>query len=273
VKNRTANWINLVEKGTCNVQRKFVLMIVLALAAVVAACGTPEAGREWNISTAADQLVVEADTRGGFVPVEWAATHIPDFRLYGDGRAIWSEKPDDGTTVVWEGRLSEQQVRELLDWMDEQGFFEMEEYYTVDNAPTDLPSSCIVVTLQDRTHSVCQYYDGAPEAFDAIYQRLQAGADASDVETFEPEIGWVTSRLVEGASPTDATPWPDGLSPAVSTFGQGNWIEGEALDFLWSRRLQSGPLLFEQDGSVYQVVLQIPGVMPDAPPAPQMIMG
>jgi hypothetical protein len=260
--------MNLIQKGNCNVQLKFVLMTVLTLAVILAGCGPANSAREWSYSTDARHVLIEADTRGGFVPVEVAVSHIPDLRLYGDGRVIWSEKSDDGATTVWEGRLSDQEIRALLDWMDEQGYFEMEEFYTVDNAPTDLPSSCIAVALQDQSHRVCEYFDGAPAAFDEIYQRLHEGAGATGAQNFEPEIAWVSAHGVPGIAPEEAIAWPEGLSPAPSAFGEGMWVEGEALDFLWSNRLEPGPMFFQESGSVYVIVLQIPGVTPDAPPAP-----
>jgi Ca-activated chloride channel family protein len=216
----------------------------------------------------ADDLVIEAGTRGGLVPPQIEANHIPGFRLYGDGRAVWIEEKDRGISV-WEGRLDTGEIDALLRWMQGQGFFGMDELYTGENPPMDLPTSCIRVHLVEQSRSVCEYYQGAPEAFDEIYRRLQAGAGASDVHAYQPEIAWAVAERLEWDAGGEVIAWPELLSPALSALEGGAWVEGETLAFLWRNRLEQGAwMIYEELGDRYTMVIQVPGLVPGAPSAP-----
>jgi hypothetical protein len=244
----------------------WLLLALLALS--LAACGGPGVEVDLSYDTDPETVVVEADSAGGFVPEAFVQGHIPGFRLYGDGRAIWTEQAGRGETVH-EGRLAPQEVEDLLAWIAERGFFEMDDLYTVENPPTDLATDCVAVHLAAHDKRVCEYYDGAPEAFGEIYDRLRAGAGAVIVGDYQPQIGWVVAELLTWDSGAEAIDWPESLTPALPALVGGGWIEGETLDFVWQRRLAEGPFtLFEASGDQYIVVLQVPGLMPQAPPAP-----
>jgi hypothetical protein len=240
---------------------------LLALALVLlAGCGGT--GPDLSYPAEADHLLIEADTAGGFVPQTYAENHIPDFRLWGDGRVVWTDK--DGPSMnVWEGRLSQEKVEDLLAWMAGEGYFEMDDFYTVENPPTDLPTKCIRVNLADQNRSVCEYFDGAPEALDQIYSLLRGGAGATQVAAYEPQIGWVMAEPMSWESGVEPVAWPEVLSPALSAMAGGTWVDGPALEFLWRNRMEQGPLMvLEELGNRYEVILQIPGLMPRAPTPP-----
>jgi len=243
-------------------------LLLTLLALPLAACGGQGENIDLNYDTGAGTVVVEADSAGGFVPEAFVRGHIPGFRLYGDGRVIWTEQAGLGE-AVHEGHLAPQEVADLLAWIAERGFFEMDDFYTVENAPTDMPSDCVAVHLAAQDKRVCEYFDGAPEAFGEIYDRLQAGAGASDVTDYQPQIGWAVSELLTWDSGAEAIAWPESLTPVPAALVGGGWIEGETLDFVWQHRLEQGPFtIFEASGDAYLVVLQVPGLMPQAPPAP-----
>jgi predicted small lipoprotein YifL len=240
-------------------------LLALALA-LLAGCGGP--GPDLSYPAEADHLLVEADTAGGLVPPAYAENHIPAFRLYGDGRVVWTDQ-EGPRMSVWQGHLSPEKTQELLAWMADDGYFRMDDFYTVENPPTDLPTRCIRVYLADQSKSVCEYFDGAPETFDQIYGLLQSGAGATDVVTFEPQIGWVTAEPLTWETGSEMVVWPEVLSPALPAMTGGIWVDGPTLEFLWRNRLEQGPLMvFEELGDRYQVTLQIPGLMPRAPSLP-----
>ncbi|MGC9334357.1 MAG: hypothetical protein ACP5JJ_09435 [Anaerolineae bacterium] len=237
--------------------------LVLAL---LAGCGGP--APDLTYPAEAGYLLVEADTAGGLVPRAFAENHIPAFRLYGDGRVVWTDKEGPGMSV-WEGHLSQEEVQDLLAWMADEGFFRLDDFYTVENPPTDLPTQCIRVYLADQEKSVCEYFGGAPEAFDQIYDLLRSGAGATDVTAYEPQLGWAAAEPLSWQSGVEPVAWPEVLSPALSAMADGVWVDGPALDFLWRNRLEQGPLMvLEELGDRYQVILKIPGLMPGAPSPP-----
>jgi hypothetical protein len=247
----------------------FVPWLLLALLIVpLAACGG--SGRDVDLSydTGAGTVVVEADSAGGFVPEAFVQGHIPGFRLYGDGRVIWAEPAGRGE-AVHDGHLAPQEMEELLAWIAERGFFEMDDSYTVENAPTDMASDCVRVKLAAQEKRVCEYFDGAPEAFGQIHDRLRAGAGASNVGDYQPQIGWAVAEPLTWDSGAEVIAWPESLAPALPALAGGHWVEGETLDFLWRHRLAQGPfMVYQASSDQYIVVLQVPDLMTQAPPAP-----
>lgn len=245
--------------------RGYVVLLALGVI-LLAGCGGPKVDLTYP-SGAAD-LIIQADSAGGFVPEAYVQSHIPVFRLYGDGRVIWTEW-QDGRTSVWQGRLTDDEITALLEWIADQRFFGLKNHYTIKNPPTDLATECVRVNLVDQEKTVCEYYDGAPKAFGMIYSRLRTGAGVTDFEPYQPEIGWVIVEPITWNPGPEASAWPESLVPSPSTMGEGVWVEGETLAFLWQARLEEGPWLVYEDGDErFGLVLQVPGLMPQAPEGP-----
>lgn len=111
---------------------------LLVLALVTAACGStgasPGASSSPTASPTPDglvhptgrtEIVLRFDEAGGFVPVEFFASHVPYFTLYGDGTVVFVssdviETPAGGGPVVnarlRTGKLSEDQIQALLEF-------------------------------------------------------------------------------------------------------------------------------------------------------------
>ena len=175
----------------------------------------------------------------------------------------------EGRTEVWEGQMQAGEIKALLAWIDDTGFFDLDDHYTVENAPTDHPSDCVRVNLSNVRKGVCEYYDGAPRAFDEVFGRLWNGAGLVDKQPYRPQTGWVLAETINWAYSGQIVAWPEGLALRPSGIGEGAWVEGETLAFLWENRLAQGPwMVFEQDGEKYGLVLQVPGLMPQAPDRP-----
>jgi len=241
----------------------FVAALILTL---VAGCGEPQV--DLTYSTDGNDLIVQADSTGGLVPEAFRQSHIPLFRLYGDGRVIWTQWAGS-RTEVWEGTLSQAEIAALLKWIADEGFFGLEAHYTVKNPPTDMPNDCVRVNLVDTQKTVCEYYDGAPKAFEMIYGRLTSGGGVTSVHPYEPASGWVMAEAITWDPAPDGIPWPESLAPSPSGMGEGTWVEDRTLAYLWQERLERGPWMVYQDGEgYYGLVLQVPGLMPEAPQEP-----
>ncbi len=116
-----------------------VLAAAAAIAVVSAACstGAPSPSPTAAAPTATPTLppdaiahktgpadvVLRYEVGGGFVPIEFMANHVPQFTLYGDGRAVFVRSADEGTTTpdgirsnapLRTAKLAEAQVQELL---------------------------------------------------------------------------------------------------------------------------------------------------------------
>jgi hypothetical protein len=245
--------------------QKWCLLTLLFIATGLVGCGQPDV--DLTYPTGADDLIVQASSTGGLVPLAYVDSYIPEFRLYGDGRAVWTEWKD-GRTSVSEGHLSTEEVAELLAWIADRRFFGLDDFYTVKDAPLDLPNDCVRVNLANEQKTVCEYYDGAPKAFWEVYSHLRSGADVADYRPYQPQMGWVYAEPITWGTP-ESVPWSESLVPAPSTIGDGVWVDGETLDYLWQGRLEQGPwMVYEENGDLYGLVLQVPGLMPNAPDAP-----
>lgn len=151
-----------------------------------------ESAIAWNESH--DAIVLQLREGGGF-RVAPSATDLPQWTLYGDGMLIWT---DDSTGItpgftsaVWMGQLSEAEMRELLTFANQIGFWELEPSYSINDESQvregengeviaqpqimDLPSGLLSLNLTGKQHSVQMYppnYEKMPAAYQALRQRL-----------------------------------------------------------------------------------------------------
>jgi hypothetical protein len=273
---------------------KSLLSMLVLLMVLLAACGpsatlppageTPEpevtptvgggvvTGPEVDWDHSPDSPVITVTNCCGFVPDMVVRNYIPEAVLYGDGRVVWSIQDEQGRRHVLQGQLSEEQVDALLAGVIEAGFFTWDEHYTDPMAPTDLPSKCVSVNANGQSHQVCEYFQGAPEAFHAFYAEMTSGA-GTEGEAYIPTEGFLTAHptpnpdrpLEEG----EFSEWNAELAGlSLEEVVAGQWVEGDALLRAWDL-VNAGPWLLVKDGeSYYQVSLQIPGLSASAPPAP-----
>ena len=93
-------------------QPKLSLLLVACVALLVA-CRIDIAPLtiEWDRDPGT--LIIETDTFGGPVPQTEALNHIPDARIWGDGRMVWVTRRADTGRDVWQGQLSQQTLIKL----------------------------------------------------------------------------------------------------------------------------------------------------------------
>jgi hypothetical protein len=236
---------------------------VLILAAAAVACGTadkPPGGEgstststtgsssttlpEGSIShpTGAAEVVIQVTTGGGFVPIEYNYTLLPQFSLYGDGRIIvpgpttlqypGPALPNLQTTVV-----SEETIQAILAAAKEVGLFQNGIDYGQPGV-TDVGTTTITINAEGTTYRSDIYALGFEDASGLTLEQQQARAAVYDLmaKLSDPsvmtssELTWepyeftalaVYSRAVDPATvgPTDIEPnhlpWPlDDLATA-----------------------------------------------------------
>jgi hypothetical protein len=195
--------------------------------------------------------------------------YIPEAQVWGDGRIIWTHFDGSNQRQVLAGQLAPEQIAEFLQNAIDSGFFGWEELYTSPLAPTDLPTRCIFIDLAEQSRKVCEYFEGAPEAFHQIYDELDQGLGL-DGEDFIPSHGYLTAFLIQGPEPGEVPAWnAEAAGLAVEETAKGAWIEGPALEAAWTLINQhpSGPTVQEGE-SFYRLALQVPQLSMVAPPKP-----
>lgn len=229
---------------------------------------------EWNHDPSS--VVISATNCCGLVTPFYRNNYIPDALVWGDGRILWTQTDAKGNRQVLQGQLSSTQLHDWLQSATDAGFFGWKALYKGDNSPTDLPTRCISINLSGQDKKVCEYFQGAPDAYQKLYDQLSQGLGV-DGTPFVPQSAYLTAHSFpkpgignQGASPASKTPLWNAKAAGVSLSQAGNgvWLEGAALKQAWDLVNQNpmAPMAVE-DGQNYQITLQVPGISLDAPPA------
>ncbi len=222
-----------------------------------------ESQMELNWNTDPDTLIVSATFCCGHTPNVAQLNYIPDALIWGDGRIIWVESADSGERRVLEGQLTPDQMHDLGQRVAGDGFFDWQDSY-VDRSVADAAEQCLSVELEQQSKKVCEYFDGAPQAFHDLYAYIAHGAGAAG-KNYAPEIGYLTAHplaLPENFTPPATQHWPAAtLGLSLGQTEDGVWIEGEVLELAWSvvNANWLGIAVQEED-AYYQISVQIPGL-------------
>ncbi|MFN2198359.1 MAG: hypothetical protein ACK2UW_19725 [Anaerolineales bacterium] len=218
---------------------------------------------------APDNVVIRVTNFGGLMPEFFARNYIPELLVYGDGRAILVNYNDNGSRVVLQGQMDATELTALLDRIEASGFYGWDERYE-NPLVMDASTKCIEVNLIDRQKQVCEYVEGAPEAFHSLFAYLEVGAGIEG-SAFVPEQAFVTSFAIgttESPISGMVLSWEpmDGLT--MSDLQNGQWLEGDTLQQIW-QMANAGPggAVIQEGSTYYQLSVQIPNVSLQEPPA------
>ncbi len=248
--------------------------IAVALVLVLTACGGGQESTPEPISLAYDDragvLIVEADTYGGLMPPP-AGRHVPEVSIYGDGLVVLAGEdpaPRVGTDrSITTGHIDQEELQELLAFIVESGFFELDDQYAPSPALPDMPWRHVTVNLLGTTKSVSIYphdYEDAPAVFWETYHRL-VGIWPSDAVIFTPSAGTLTAT---GLGPIEDLPAGQGSQVApwdtplveieLAEVTEGAHLEGERYQVVeeFLLRYPRGQLFGSQEGRAYQVLLE-----------------
>lgn len=219
---------------------------------------------------AADHEVIAYDCFAGLVPMEIQQNHIPTFRLWGDGRAIWVHEWAGGERRVLTATFTDAEVTALLTQMAQRHFFTLADSYEPDYEIMDGGVCQLRVVLSNTTKSV-SVLTGAnpPDDYWDLTGLLVSGGDhaASD---YVPERGYVLATpLQDPVSAADAS-WPaEGLGGVqLANAAGGVAAEGEALAKAWSIVNANPYAVVESGGATYRLVVQVEGVTRSWPGQP-----
>jgi hypothetical protein len=239
-----------------------------------ATAGASTPSIEWDSNPAT--LIISATNCCGLVTPFYHDNYIPDALVWGDGRILWSQTGANGNRQIMQGQLSSTQLHDWLQSTADSGFFGWKPLYKGDSNPTDLPTRCITINLSSQDKKVCEYFQGAPEAFQKLYDQLSQGLGVAGTP-FVPQRAYLTAHSFpktnlgnNGASQSGKTPLWNAKTAGVSLAEAGNgvWLEGASLKQAWELVNQNpfAPMAVE-NGQTYQLTLQVPGVSLATPPA------
>ncbi|MCL5735926.1 MAG: hypothetical protein M1274_10135 [Actinobacteria bacterium] len=209
-----------------------------------------------------DQIVLQVKSGGGFVPVEYNLTNLPEFSLYGDGRVIVSGPviaiyPPPALPNLQTVVIPEETVQALLSAAREAGLFNNGVDYGQPGI-TDVATTTFIVNAEGSTYQSDVYALGMEDdATGLTMEQQQARAAVDDFRsklmdltafTTAP-LSWATydykslavfSRLVDQNATTDTTDimpgqldWPLADLATLGTEVQGGFrravVSGEDL--------------------------------------------
>jgi hypothetical protein len=177
-----------------------VTLILLAGCSAASGEGGPDAGPV-DYPTGAGDLVFSIATEGGFVPVEFNLTRLPELALYGDGR-LFTQGPQ---IMIYPGpalpnilvrQVSPEGVRAIVEEAAAAGLTgEDREFRQAANFVTDLPDTVFTLVTGGSAHRTSVYGFGSGEDLKRI-PRSDAGAmrdlhrlrdRLTDLETWLPD--------------------------------------------------------------------------------------
>jgi len=215
-------------------------------------------------------LIIEVDTYGGLMPPP-TGRHVPELSIYGDGLVVLAAEGEMfrvGTDrVVMTGLISEEELNQLLSFIADSGFFQLEDRYLPSPAIPDMPWRHITVSLPDISKTVSIYpfdFADAPPAFGEVYNQI-TGVYRSDVAVFTPASGTMTATdlgpiadLPSGLG-SQVAPWDTPLvGIALPEATEGAYLEGQQYQVVEEFLLRYPPdqLFGSQEGRAYGVLLE-----------------
>jgi hypothetical protein len=226
-------------RGALVLAGALVLVGVVGIAAV--ACGTgggsgdgdttSTTGAAGTIShpTGPDQIVMQVVTGGGFVPIEYNYTLLPEFTLYGDGTVIVTGPtiaiyPGPALPNLQTTKVSEDVIQVLLSAAKEAGLFQNGVDYGSPGV-ADVPTTTIVINADGTTYRSEIYALGFEDGGGLTLEQQQARAAVSALQgklstlaLTSEEVIWAPyefSSLAVFSRPVDAayTPDPNDVQP------------------------------------------------------------
>ena len=217
---------------------------------------------EWD--TSPEAVIVEAarpikQYQASLSP-DLTRNYIPEGRLFGDGRVIWSIYAEDGSRTVFEGRLTHEQILSFLQDFVDAGFFNWKEAYTSKLPYDNPPSDYLTVNLTSLSKTVRVTMAQPPEGYTELFNRISSGAGAEG-QPFIPQRGML---ILEETQESPQATWDQEVYPLdLKQAAIGIPLEGEALSSAWEivNRAPLAPPVVKIGEQAYRFFLLIPGLM------------
>ncbi len=238
------------------------------------ALDTLSSALDWDHSP--DTVLVRLDTGGGTGnPVDDLNT-LPFCTVFGDGHIVWVDPFADPEQVL-EDRLDDQTIRRFLEYVIGSGFYSWDAESGFVPPSQEAPGNPgpiverITVTLYGETRTLDAFSNWPPGAFAEILDRCQHLSNSPVL--FVPRGAWLSAVPVEMRSDIPSLPWDifaesfPQVDLAAITPDNPLWATGDLAELAWEI-VRSGRMQITYNGTAYRLIMQVPGIQPDAPPPP-----
>jgi hypothetical protein len=217
--------------------------------------------------------VVGGDNADAFL----TRNQIPLCTIYGDNRVVWlNDLGDFNTQVLWD-KVTDQQIQDFISYITV-----AQQVFNYDSGADLQPPSAlqpvrevITISVSGRIHQT-DSMSSTPwplDYFETIVGFCKLVSQAPVL--FEPTGAWVTVQAVPYDSNRPLQIWDSSVSTfklhEVAERGEPVWLADNNVRVLWNIIRTSSPqvLFSDLDGNAFEVVMEVPGVHPNAPAAPQ----
>jgi hypothetical protein len=187
--------------------RKIGAILLMAALFVLAPLWAEASGRRFSDSPR--EVIIQVFTHSGVSPELLDRVAVPDFTLYGDGRVIFSRLDASKNKILLEARLDEGGINLLLDHIQSQGFWDLNENY-MNLTVKDLDTTVIAVNTKEKSKQVRIYglllaarQKMLPQGLFALHARLSAYQAEGEKEYVPEKISLLVSEY-SGAVPKEA---------------------------------------------------------------------
>lgn len=258
-------------------------LMLMSLALVLAACGGGDGGggdpnSEHLVNWVRDpySVIFRAEVVGGQSNENdyYRLNEVPPCTIYGDGRVVWTEeRPTGGVPSVLFDFLTEEQISSFVLGLTVEGRFLT---YT-EEFPNQIPTSetpvyeKMTLFINDVTHVTDEFAEWPDRYYEQfLTQCRKLGATP---RIFEPDGAWISAQTIEYDGTLASIYWePEAAGLIINQIfasGEKRWIEGQIVRVLWKALHDNGlNTQFTEGDLTYNILLQVPGVTLDAPPAP-----
>lgn len=222
---------------------------------------------EWDRS--ADTVILRMDDQAAYEPQAYFDNDIPICTLWGDGRLVWVNLLA-GRSEVLESRLTDDQIRSLIETVIRTGFYDWENDIVPPGTDSPILQS-LTLSLYESSRTVERYSPWPANGFESLRQTCTNLTETRALVV--PTGGWMKAYEVEIDPTAKVIPWPR-TAPftleELASSGTPRWIESPWAEFVWTNITRElGVVQVREGGKAYLISLQVPGISRDAPPAPE----
>lgn len=255
--------------------RRTILRVML-LTVVLSACGaapTPAPNVPENILTwdkDPNAIIFRIDREWSTDSREDALNRVPLCTIYGNGHIVWvNVVPPNGEEIL-EAFIDDVTFRGFLDFL----IRDLKYYSIPDYAARQQPSpstptlETISLILAGTPQTIRSYSAWENDAYAQMLARCTTLS--STPAQFAPTGGWLSVLAVENnGAPSLLWPVRAAVELDKATGAQPVWISGEIVQKIWATQRETrGNVLWVERDRFYRIVLQVPGISRDSPPAP-----
>jgi len=223
-----------------------------------------------------DHIVFRAQVVGGDEEDAFRRRNeIPLCTVFGDNRVVWTNELGGWETQVLIDQVDDIAIQDFISILTiAREFFNYEARADVQVPGESEPVvETLTISVNGRTHTSDSFSGWDNDYFLEVVDDCKkiSGSPA----LFEPQGAWLSVNEVPYNPTAPLVNWEGeaaGLSflAMVENDETQRWITGDNLKVLWELIRTSSPrLLFTEGPATFEIVVEVPGIHPTAPPAPE----